>query len=93
MVLAIPSPKNATLSFLYIIKLTLSKTLTPSIVLHRFSTTNKSLPASLSALNPTNGYLLEDGLISSRVNLSNCFFLLVACLAFDALELKRAIKF
>ena len=54
-------PIKAILSSLLTLKLTLSKTLTPSIVLLNPSTTNISLPTSLSGLNPTNGYLLVAG--------------------------------
>lgn len=47
-VIAISFPTKAILSSLFTLKLTLSKTLTPSIVLDNPSTTNISLPTSLS---------------------------------------------
>ena len=91
-VIAISLPTKAIFSSLFTLKLTLSKTLTPSIVLDNPSTTNMSLPTSLSGLNPTNGYLLLDGWISSKVILSNNFLRDVACLDLEALALNLAMK-
>jgi hypothetical protein len=60
-VLAIPSgPTKAILSPFSTLKLTSLRISFPSIVLDKFSTVKSSLPASLSALNPTYGYFLED---------------------------------
>ncbi|MDF2607023.1 MAG: hypothetical protein K0S34_1218 [Bacillales bacterium] len=56
------------------------------------STRSKSLPISLSGVKPTNGYLREDGLISSRVILSSNFLRDVACLDLDAFALNLAIN-
>ena len=83
---------KATLSSLSSLKDTLSKTLTPSTVLVKPSTSRTSFPISLSGVNPTYGYLLLDGCISSTCNLSNCFFLEVACFALEALELNLAMN-
>ena len=91
-VIAISSPINATLSSLSNLNDTLSKTLTPSTVLVNPSTSKTSFPISLSGVNPTYGYLLLDGCISSTCIFSNCFFLDVACLAFDAFELNLAMN-
>jgi len=59
---------NTTLSPLSNLKLTLSNTLTPSIVLLKFCTSKTSFPISLSGVNPTKGYLLLEGCISSKVS-------------------------
>jgi len=91
-VVAISSPINTTLSSLSNLNDTLSRTLTPSIVLVKLCTSKTSFPISLAGVNPTYGYLLLDGCISSTSNFSNCFFLDVACLAFEALELNLAIN-
>ena len=48
-------PINATLSPLFKVKYTLSNTFSPSIVLERPSTVNKSFPTSRSGVKPTNG--------------------------------------
>ena len=79
-VTAISLPIRAILSPLLTMKLTLSKTLTPSTVFDKSLTANISLPTSLSGVNPTKGYFLLEGWISSKVILSNNFFLEVACL-------------
>ena len=65
---------------------------TPSTSLERFSTVSISFPTSLSILKPTNGYLLLEGCISSRVIFSSNFFLLVACLDLEALAENLFIK-
>ena len=91
-VIAISSPINATLSSLSNLNDTLSKTLTPSTVLVNPSTSKTSFPISLSGVNPTYGYLLLDGCISSTSNFSNCFFLEVACFALEAFELNLAMN-
>ena len=55
------SPIKIALSLGFIVNETLSNTFSPSIVLDRFSTVNKSFPISRSGVNLTYGYLLEDG--------------------------------
>ncbi len=68
----------------------LSNTFSPSIVLETFSTLTISFPISRPIGKLMNGYLREDGLISSKVILSNCFLRAVACFDFDALAENRA---
>jgi len=85
-------PTKAILSPLYTVKLTLSRTFSPSMVLLKSTTVRISLPTSLSGLKDTKGYLRLDGLISSKSIFSNIFLREVACLDLDALALKRLIN-
>ncbi len=71
-------------------KVILSRIFTPSIDLLTLSTRTRSLPNSRAGSKRIKGYLREEGLISSKVILSNCFLREVACLDFEALALKRA---
>ena len=68
----------------------LSNTFSPSIVLEIFSKRIMSFPISRLSGKLINGYLRDEGLISSSVILSNCFLRAVACLDFDAFAEKRA---
>ena len=83
---------KAILSPLFTLKLILSNIFTPSIVLESSSRVKISLPTSLSIANPTKGYLLVEGAISSSVIFSSNFLREVACLDLEALALKRVTK-
>src|SRR5690625_7160316 len=85
-------PTKATLSSLFIVKLTLSNTFLSPIVFVNASTRSKSLPISRSGEKAMYGYLRDDGFISSSVMLSSNFLRDVACFDFEAFALKRAIN-
>ena len=86
------SLRKAILSPLFTRKVTLSKTLTPSIVLLMESAKKISLPGSLSIEKLTNGYFREDAGISSIESLSISLRRAVACLDFDLFAEKRCTK-
>ena len=82
-------PTNAILSPLFTMKLTLSRIFTSSNGFGDVLTVSNCLPASRSDLKLMNGYLREEGRMSSSVSFSSCFLREVACFDFDALALKR----
>ncbi len=82
-------PTKAILSPLRTIRSRLFSTLTPSISFVSPVTSRMMSPHGRSALNMTCGYLRDETGMSSRVSLSRSFLREVACLALEALELKR----
>ena len=82
--------KIPTLSPGLILKETSLRICWPSTEYETSSTFKRSFPRSRCKSNFTKGYFLEDGLISSKVIFSSCFFLEVACRDLDALAEKRA---
>ena len=82
-------PTKAILSPLRTVRVRLLSTGTPSMALDRSVISRIMSPQGRSGLNATCGYFLEEIGISSSVSFSSSFLREVACLALEALELKR----